>query len=522
MSWASCGAALFCALLGSGASALAGPASSAAEPATLPARQPAVAFDGTNYLVVWDGGTLESSDIYASRVSPSGAVLDESPLAVSTAPGPQDAAAVAFDGTNYLVVWTDYRSMWESDVYGARVTPAGVVLDPNGIAISAATNYQVSPQIVFGGTNYLVAWTDQRNAPSGSSLDVYAARVTPSGGVLDATGISIATGFRIQSEAVASQDGTNYLVAWKTRVPGEPSDVYAARVTQAGAVLDSSGIPVSTAAQDQFEPAVAFNGASYVLAWGDERGRPSEFGVYGARLSPSGGVLDPAGIPISRRPHFHMNTAVAVGGGVSMVTWAAYTPTGSYDVYGSRLSSDGTVLDPNGFPISEASDSQLETAVAFDGTNFFAVWQDRRSDRCSGTDDDIYGARVSQTGSVLDPQGIPISVPGPPPQPPPPQPPPPPPPQPPPPPPPPPQPPGPPPPAPPPPPPPPSLPQCRVPRVIGLRLAAARARIRRAKCSVGRIRRARSRRVGRVLAQSPSPGWRRERGARVNLVVGRR
>jgi plastocyanin len=61
-----------------------------------------------------------------------------------------------------------------------------------------------------------------------------------------------------------------------------------------------------------------------------------------------------------------------------------------------------------------------------------------------------------------------------------------------------------------------------VPRVIGLKLAIARSRIRRSKGSVGRVRRARSSRVGRVIAQAPAPGKRLAMGARVSLVVGRR
>ena len=80
---------------------------------------------------------------------------------------------------------------------------------------------------------------------------------------------------------------------------------------------------------------------------------------------------------------------------------------------------------------------------------------------------------------------------------------------------------GPPPPPPPPPPPAPAL-RCRVPKVIGLRLAPARTKIRRAHCSVGRVRRAKSSRAGRVLRQTPKPGARRKLGARVDLVVGRR
>jgi len=58
--------------------------------------------------------------------------------------------------------------------------------------------------------------------------------------------------------------------------------------------------------------------------------------------------------------------------------------------------------------------------------------------------------------------------------------------------------------------------------VIGLRLAKAKARILRARCKVGRVRRARSRLVGRVIGQSPQGGARKSRGFRVTLVVGRR
>jgi hypothetical protein len=53
-------------------------------------------------------------------------------------------------------------------------------------------------------------------------------------------------------------------------------------------------------------------------------------------------------------------------------------------------------------------------------------------------------------------------------------------------------------------------------------LAKAKRAIRALDCSVGRIRRVRSKRVGRVLAQSPRAGVVRRRGFRVRLVVGRR
>jgi beta-lactam-binding protein with PASTA domain len=61
-----------------------------------------------------------------------------------------------------------------------------------------------------------------------------------------------------------------------------------------------------------------------------------------------------------------------------------------------------------------------------------------------------------------------------------------------------------------------------VPRVIGLTLGRAKQRIRSRHCSVGRVRRARASRAGRVIGQSPRPGTTRRRGFPVKLVVGRR
>ena len=85
--------------------------------------------------------------------------------------------------------------------------------------------------------------------------------------------------------------------------------------------------------------------------------------------------------------------------------------------------------------------------------------------------------------------------------------------------------PGPPPPPPPPPPiepPPPRVVRCLVPRVVGLTLRRAKSWLRAKHCGVGRVRYARSRRVGKVIGQTPRPGTRKPRGFKVKLVVGRR
>jgi beta-lactam-binding protein with PASTA domain len=59
--------------------------------------------------------------------------------------------------------------------------------------------------------------------------------------------------------------------------------------------------------------------------------------------------------------------------------------------------------------------------------------------------------------------------------------------------------------------------------VIGLSLGTAKQRIRARNCSVGTVRRVRSKRSlrGKVVGQSPRAGADRRRGFPVNLLVGR-
>ena len=60
----------------------------------------------------------------------------------------------------------------------------------------------------------------------------------------------------------------------------------------------TTGIPVSTAAGEQTFPQVSFNG-SFLVAWLDRRNGGTDDKIYGARINTSGSVLDPSGFAIS-------------------------------------------------------------------------------------------------------------------------------------------------------------------------------------------------------------------------------
>ena len=361
-----------------------------------------VAFDGTNYLVVWHN--REGADpyhIYGMRVSKEGELLDSEQFVICEETGSQQYPAVAFDGTNYLVAWQDTRG-GTYDIYGTRVSQDGTVLNSTGIAISTATDYQYFPNVSFDGNNYMVVWQDQRDGV----YDIYGSRVAQDGNVLDPAGIQISGATDEQSRPSIDFDGTNYLVVWDDYRSGSENDIYATFLDTSGNVLNPAGITISSAADNQYMPSVSFDGTNYLVAWYDRRDG-ANYDIYGTRVDQSGVVQDASGIAISNIDVTQVTPAVISYSGQWLTVWRDNRNGGYADIYGSRISASGTVTDPSGILIASAAQLQEKPAVAFDGTNYLVVWQE---DRVGGPPFDLYGRLIAPTGNQVDVDAIPIST----------------------------------------------------------------------------------------------------------------
>jgi hypothetical protein len=83
------------------------------------------------------------------------------PAVVSSARYDQTKPAIAFDGTNFLVTWQDTRDIptdTSANIYACRLTPSAEVLDPAGILIAGTREEEYVPAICWGGSDFLVAW----------------------------------------------------------------------------------------------------------------------------------------------------------------------------------------------------------------------------------------------------------------------------------------------------------------------------------------------------------------------------
>jgi hypothetical protein len=359
---------------------------------------PSVAFDGTNWLVVWQDKRGDRAAVWGTRVNAAGVPLDSANIRIADDAEERSTPEVAFNGASYLVVWQDGRNH-SYDIYGTRVSPAGAVLDPDGIRISRSEETDEYPAVANNGADFLVVWQDSRN--SGNDKDIYAARVNGGGQVLDTANIAVAMAAAKQENPAVAGCSGGFLVTWQDwrNEATTISDIYAARVTTAGSVLDPAGIAVSRADSTQEYPALASDGTDCLITWCDYRNSSGD--VYGARVSGAGAVLDPSGLPIHASPSFWAgDPCVAYTGTQYLVAWEDDSMTGGNDcdILASRVTTAGQVLDPGGVVVTAAGSNQYWPVIAPGGSDLIVSWQDYRN----GDDRDIYSRRVSASGVPLD------------------------------------------------------------------------------------------------------------------------
>jgi MYXO-CTERM domain-containing protein len=366
-------------------------------------RDPEVAWGGNGWLVAWqeDRASPNIGQIYASRVTANGTVLEPGGLPIATGTDPRSHASVAFDGTSYLVVWQ--RTLNDDRIEGARVSTSGVVLDPAGIPISVYWPGIGTPAVAYNGTSYLVTWAN--------TTRIEGTRVSTAGTVLDPVAIvvfDLGTGVKVPRTPDVASDGTDFFVTWSVNT--SPQRIAGARVTAAGAVLDPAGITLSTAPLLD-HARVDFGGGSYAVVWDDFVSANGDGTVRAARVTPGGAVLDPApGASIGSTPEAQLQPAIAFAGAGWLAAWTDRRLVNSAvanqgDVFAARLAPDFSSFDGSGFLVSAAANDQTNPAIAYNGAIYLAVWEDARP----GSFTELYATRLSPAGDALDPQGILVS-----------------------------------------------------------------------------------------------------------------
>jgi hypothetical protein len=253
--------------------------------------------DGTRgAIVVWVDSRNGNQDIFAQRLDEAGSPLwTPNGVALCTAAGGQSVAAIIPDGAGgAIVAWQDTRN-GNNDVFAQRVDANGVPQwTPDGVAVSTAVQNQTGPVLVGDGSGgAILAWYDDRIL---NNDDIFAQRVDASGvpqWTADGVGLCTASGQQ-GAPVIVTDDAGGAIIVWHDgRDPLQP-DLYAQRVNASGAAQWTfNGVLVTGAGNTQFAQRAIPDGAGgAVIAWEDFRSG-SEFDIYAQRISAAGALLWP-------------------------------------------------------------------------------------------------------------------------------------------------------------------------------------------------------------------------------------
>jgi hypothetical protein len=176
-----------------------------------------------------------------------------------------------------------------------------------------------------------------------------------------------------------------------------------------GLVIDPNGQPLASidvapvnvmTPNPFFRPAIAFNGAGYLVVWSEASG------TVAVRMLADGTIVDTTPLLVSTQAGLG---AVGCAAGTCLLVGSACTgpasdPCTSTQIVGVRVDATQGALDALPIPISTNGPSRAVPAATFDGQRFLIAWQ-----QDDGTGPRLLGNWMALDGTVLLAAGVPIS-----------------------------------------------------------------------------------------------------------------
>ena len=353
---------------------------------------PSVCAGSNNYLAVWDDITNPNQPrLFGSVVSATG--IPSAPIQISATAGfPQpyglQRIESAFDGSNWLVVWSDARTVGPG-IYGAIFSSTGMLLNGSDFLIAPTQgSAQDLPLATFDGIDYVVAW---QTIPAGltSGIQIFYTRVTTQGVVSLVQALpSLSNPANQALYFLAPQKpGGDTLMVYR-EVSEVPAATRSVRIAEDGTLRDPGGTALFTEKQSDGGFGRPIGAAFATTAWQvlSTYDQTTNSSVFMHQIDTNGVVTPPAA-----------GAAFAVFGegpvGNSSDQYPPAFPgqngwlflrnekvnTNVYHILGKRVGFDGTDQDPLPFQIDTATQGIRRNGVAAQAGNLFlAAWLDGR------------------------------------------------------------------------------------------------------------------------------------------------
>jgi hypothetical protein len=334
--------------------------------------QAQIAFDGNNYMVAFQTETNGLGIPTVQLVSPTGDAA-AAQVQIPVVSG-SDPPAIAFNGSNYLVTWND----GDSTIFGQYLDTNSTLVDLP-VQISESITVDNFGTMVSGGGDYFLMWADSHQAGITGSDDIYGGFVYSDGTYSGDIPIGTNGTENLAGGPTAAFDGSNFLATWgaasgKYCVLGRLISPMGAYITDPFVIYTNSAYPAGPTLHS-----VVFDGTKYLVMFsvGAGSGATTNWHNQG-RFVTTNGVVQTNKITFTTDAGPQITPCGTFDGTRYLVTWnQGFNPfnaasVGSvlarfFDVNGTPTSAEFTLFSP------AAGQTALWAPVLFDGTQYFSV-----------------------------------------------------------------------------------------------------------------------------------------------------
>jgi hypothetical protein len=329
---------------------------------------------------ICDNGEDDDCDGYVVRVIGQPLTAD---VRITSRTGTSTVPSVVWTGTEYAVAWADDRGVGNWDIYFARLAGDGEMVGTE-VRVTTDAGASTFPSLVWTGTGFGVAWQDSRDGND----NIYFAR-------LDEEGAKIGTDQRILAtpggSAVPSLvwTGSVFGVAWQEYIDGN-WEIYFARLNVVGVRIGSE-MRITASPRDSDNPSLVWTGEVYGVAWQDYR--DSNWEIYFSRINAEGFEMS-TDVRVTDASLESVFPTLVWNGREYGLAWQD-SRVGNQEIYFTRLTSVGVKLGSD-VRVTAAAGGSASPSLAWTGSEYGVVWQDYRDSNW-----EIYFTRLTATGEEV-------------------------------------------------------------------------------------------------------------------------
>lgn len=305
-----------------------------------------LAWNGELYLAAWSAGPsgLTPTQIFARRFAADGTMIDAAPFLVMTG---FNAAVGALNG-DFLVAGARSGTYPQNIfIFANRIDGAtGAVLDGASGLYLGGNYVSGAPRVRSDGSQWFVTAHSQWSHDS-SQGDAIMARVTPGGAVTQAVNPTPVAGGSGDLDLAFS--GSKYLLVWRMNTLSNANNFIAGRIMNADGTFEPGYFTIAEAPGRQLRPTVVWDGLTFVVAWDDQRNQATFYDartdIYATRVSEQGVVLDSPAFAIGAAPEGDAAIALhAVGDGATLSVWSRFDTSAMFDSYRVQTAAIGELM----------------------------------------------------------------------------------------------------------------------------------------------------------------------------------